>query len=350
MDAAGTGKARVVSLIQDVEKSYDDEFQQLVHSLPKEEGWVSGSLYLYQGFWWSSLALKPMISFQTHFQAFDSDVIVATFPKCGTTWLKALTFSTFYRDRFARDEHPLLASTPHQLVRHLEYDVYINNPCPDLENICVYKPRLLATHVPHASLPTSIKDSKCKIVYICRNPMDMFISLWFFSNKLRDENQESLSLDKVFDKFCRGIHSLGPFFDHVLEYWNASQENPDKILFLKYEDLKEDMNSQLKHLAMFLGVPFTEDEERQGVVEEIAKICSFEKLKELEVNNKGLHTSGIPHKDFFRKGKVGDWSNYLTPSMVERLEKLIQDKLDNSGLTFNFSSKISQDKNIVGFA
>ncbi|KAK8585425.1 hypothetical protein V6N13_050404 [Hibiscus sabdariffa] len=221
MDAAGTGKARVVSLIQDVEKSYDDEFQQLVHTLPKEEGWISGSLYLYQGFWWSSLALKPMISFQTHFQAFDSDVIVATFPKCGTTWLKALIFSTFYRDRFARDEHPLLASTPHQLVRHLEIDVYINNPCPDLENICVYKPRLLGTHVPHASLPTSIKDSKCKIVYICRNPMDMFISLWFFSNKLRDENQESLSLDKVFDKFCRGIQLSIHLDRFLIMYWST---------------------------------------------------------------------------------------------------------------------------------
>ncbi|GMJ01700.1 sulfotransferase 2A, ARABIDOPSIS THALIANA SULFOTRANSFERASE 2A [Hibiscus trionum] len=342
MDAAESSKAKIASLIQDVEKSSDDELQQLLHTLPREEAWISGSLYLYQGFWCSSLVLKSVLSFQKHFQAFDSDVMVATFPKCGTTWLKALTFSTLYRSQFSRGgiEHPSLTSTPHQLVRQLEYDVYMNNPCPDLDNICVYKPRLFGTHVPYASLPTSIKESKCKIVYICRNPMDMFISLWSFTGKLRDENQESLSLGQAFDKFCRGILTHGPFFDHVLEYWNASQENPDKVLFLKYEDLKEDINSQLKHLAMFLGVPFTEDEEKRGVVEEIATICSFDKLKEVEVNKKGLHISGIPHKDFFRKGKVGDWSNYLTPSMVERLEKLIHEKLDSSGLTFKFSSKV----------
>ncbi|GMJ01674.1 sulfotransferase 2A, ARABIDOPSIS THALIANA SULFOTRANSFERASE 2A [Hibiscus trionum] len=322
MDAAETSKAKIASLIQD---------------------WKSLSL---SGFWCSPFVLKPMISFQTHFQAFDSDVMVATFPKCGTTWLKALTFSTLYRSQFSRGgiEHPLLNSTPHQLVHFLEIDVYMNNPFPDLENICVYKPRLFGTHVPYASLPTSIKDSKCKIVYICRNPMDMFISLWLFSNKLRGENQESLSPDKAFDMLCRGICMFGPFFDHALEYWNASQENPDKVLLLKYEDLKEDINSQLKRLAMFLGVPFNEDEEKQGVVAEIAKVCSFDKLRELEVNKKGVHISGIPHKDFFRKGKVGDWSNYLTPSMVERLEKLIHEKLDGSGLTFNFSSKISQDE------
>ncbi|GMJ01688.1 hypothetical protein HRI_003838000 [Hibiscus trionum] len=65
MDAAGSSKAKIASLIQDVEKSCDDELQQLLHTLPKEEGWISGSLYLYQGFWCSSLVLKSVHSFQT---------------------------------------------------------------------------------------------------------------------------------------------------------------------------------------------------------------------------------------------------------------------------------------------
>ncbi|KAK8498851.1 hypothetical protein V6N12_053072 [Hibiscus sabdariffa] len=242
--------------------------------------------------------------------------MVASFPKCGTTWLKALAFSTLYRDRFARGQNPLLTSNPHQLVPFLELNVYWNNPFPDLENMCVYKPRLFATHVPYASLPTSIM--------------------------LRDQSQEPpLSLDEAFDKFYRGIYLAGPFFEHVLGYWKASQENPNKILFLKYEDLKQDISCQLKRLAMFLGFPFTEDEEKQGVVEEITNICSFEELKELGVNKKGLSSVGVPvpHKDFFRKGKVGDWRNHLTPSMVERLEKLMHEKFDNSGLTFKLSSE-----------
>ncbi|KAG4122009.1 hypothetical protein ERO13_D11G241151v2 [Gossypium hirsutum] len=170
----------------------------------------------------------------------------------------------------------------------------------------------------------------------------MFISLWLFSTKLRENNLRPLSPDEAFDKFYHGIYAFGPFFEHVLGYWKASRENPNKILFLKYEDLMEDTNSHLKKLSMFLGVPFTEDEEKQGVVPEIVKMCSFENLKELEVNKKGLHASGIPNADFFRKGEVGDWSNHLTPSMVERLEKLIQEKLNNSGLTFKLSSKTSR--------
>ncbi|GMI83207.1 sulfotransferase 2A, ARABIDOPSIS THALIANA SULFOTRANSFERASE 2A [Hibiscus trionum] len=344
MDTAEISKAEPVSvsLTQDADKSLDDELQQLLQTLPKEEGWSGSSFYLYQGFWCSARRLKVVVSFQTHFPVSDSNVILASLPKCGTTWLKALTFSTLYRNQFARDENPLRTSTPHQLVRQLEYNVYVNNPCPNLKNMCVYKPWLFATHIPYASLPTSIKDSNCKIVYICRNPMDTFISLWVFISKLRDENKELLSLDEAFDKFCHGICGFGPFFDHVLGHWKASQENPDKILFLKYEDLKEDISCEVKQLAMFLGVPFTEDEEKQGVVEEIATICSFENLKELEVNKKGLFIPGIPNESYFRKGKVGDWRNYFTPSMVERLEKLIHQKLDASGLAFELSSKTSK--------
>ncbi|XP_017628641.1 cytosolic sulfotransferase 15-like [Gossypium arboreum] len=321
----------------------DDEFKRLVQTFPKEKSWTASNFYFYQGFWCPSIVLRAVISFQKHFQACDSDIIVSTFPKCGTTWLKALTFSTLYRNQFAWDENPLLTFGPHQPVRFLECDIYLNNPFPDLQNVCVYQPRLLSTHLPYASLPTSIKDSNSKIVFICRNPLDMFISLWSFLYKLGDESLEPLSVDEAFDKFYHGIYAYGPFFDHVLGYWKASQENPNKILFLKYEDLKEDINSHLKNLAIFLGVPFTDDEKKQGVVEEIAKICSFENLKEVEVNKKGVHISGIPHTGFFRKGKVGDWSNYLTPFMVERLEKLIQEKMDSSGLSFNLSSKTSKD-------
>ncbi|KAE8657569.1 Cytosolic sulfotransferase 17 [Hibiscus syriacus] len=152
----------------------------------------------------------------------------------------------------------------------------------------------------------------------------------FFGSKDR-------SLSKRIDPFDQRINPL----EKESTLWTTvSQENPNKILFLKYEDLTEDICCQLKHLAMFFGVSFTNDEEKQGV-EEVLKICSFDKLKGLEVNKNGSHISVAPHKAYFRKGKVGDWSNYLTPSMVERMVKLIQKKLDGSGLTFKLSSKSS---------
>ena len=89
----------------------------------------------------------------------------------------------------------------------------------------------------------------------------------------------------------KGIDSCGPFWDHVLGYRRMSRERPQKVLFLKYEDLKEDIISDLKRLAHFLGVPFSEEEERQGMIEEIAKLYSLDSLKNLEVNVNGKQQS-----------------------------------------------------------
>ncbi|XP_022719653.1 cytosolic sulfotransferase 15-like [Durio zibethinus] len=216
-------------------------------------------------------------------------IYVSSSPKCGTTWIKALTFSIVNRNQFAMEETPLRDVCPHQLVPYFE------------------------------------------------NPRDTFISHWIYANKLRAENVEPLSLDEAFEKFCQGINGFGPFFDHVLGYWNASQENPNKILFLQYEDLKEDIVSHVKRLAMFLGFPFTDEEEKHGTVEEIVKTCSFGNLKELDVNKNGIGPFGTPNNYLFRKAEVGDWSNYLTPAMVERFEKLTQENMDKSGLTFRLS-------------
>ncbi|PSS24510.1 Cytosolic sulfotransferase [Actinidia chinensis var. chinensis] len=264
----------------------------------------------------------------------ETDLILATYPKSGTTWLKALIFAIVTRTTYPLTENPLLFNSPHELVPFLEFGLYHNNPSPDLEGIP--KPRIFSTHMPYTALPTSIFDSKCRVVYICRNPWDQLVSFWHFSTSAakRWSTEYSISLDETLDMFCRGVISFGPFWDHVLGYWKASQGMPNKVLFLKYEDLKEDIMGQTKLLAQFLGFPFSVEEEGGGVVEEVSRLCSFENLKELEVNKTGKLSSGRDKSAFFRKAEVGDWSNYLTPPMAEKMKKLIQEKFEGSGLMF----------------
>ncbi|KFK40749.1 hypothetical protein AALP_AA2G036000 [Arabis alpina] len=67
-----------------------------------------------------------------------------------------------------------------------------------------------------------------------------------------------------------------------------------------------------------MGCGFTDKEEKQGVVEEVVNLCSFETLKNLEANKGESDTKGkkyredipsrfYPKSDYFRKGNVGDW-------------------------------------------
>lgn len=143
-----------------------------------------------------------------------------------------------------------------------------------------------------------------------------------------------LSLKEAFDKFCNGVSLYGPFWDHVLGYWKYSLEDPNKVLFLKYEDLKENPRVHLKRLAEFCGCPFAIEEENEGVVEEILKLCSFDNLSNLEVNKSGKLSSGEENKAFFRKGQVGDWANYFTPQMIEQIDKINEEKFSPWGLMF----------------
>lgn len=136
-------------------------------------------MYLYQGFWCP--LLDSTVSFQIHFQAHDTDVILASLPKTSTTWLKSLIFAIVNRNRFTDiSQHPLRTQNPHELVLQLEAKVYhnIQGSQPDFTDLLL--PRLFATHIPYLSLPESIKTSKSKVIYLCRNPLDTFVSSWHF--------------------------------------------------------------------------------------------------------------------------------------------------------------------------
>ncbi|TXG49178.1 hypothetical protein EZV62_025053 [Acer yangbiense] len=324
-------------------KLLSQECKELLLSLPKEKGWRTPFLYQFEGFWCQPKQIQSIISFQKHFKSKESDVILATIPKSGSTWLKALVFAIINRKRYSNTQnHPLLTSNPHDLVPFLEYKLYANNQVPDLSNVFPDdhdQPRTFATHVPYPSLEESIKNSETvKIVYLCRNPFDTFISSWEFINKLRPESlPDKFSLEDAFRMYCNGVVGFGPFWEHMLWYWNESLKKPEKVLFLKYEDMKEDIVSNLRELASFLGFPFSVEEERENVIEEIANLCSFEKLKELEVNKSGkamTFSKQFENKHLFRKGIVGDWVNYLNPSMVNQLSQLMEEKFEGSGLSF----------------
>ncbi|XP_073305056.1 cytosolic sulfotransferase 12-like [Primulina huaijiensis] len=311
------------------------EFISSISNLPKEKGMVVPYLYQYQGFWYPPRLLQASILCQKHFQARNTDIFLVSTPKSGTTWLKAIIFSLVNRKKYPPKSrnHPLISANPHELVPFLEIKLYVDNQIPDIESFPT--PRLFSTHIPYFSLPESVRDARaCKIVYLCRNPKDVFVSLWHFTNRLRLKEMGTNSLAHVFDQFCNGVSIVGPFWDHVLEFWNQSKENPDRIFFLKFEDLKRDPQCFLRRLAGFLGCPFSAEEEGFGMAEEILKICSFENLSGLQINRNGKQSSGEENKAFFRRGEVGDWKNFLTDEMTHKIDEISEKKFGGSGLFF----------------
>ncbi|KAI9105064.1 hypothetical protein K1719_022780 [Acacia pycnantha] len=320
------------------EASVEDEsqeFKDLIATLPKKsDRFETELLCQYQGFWFPKKIIEGILRFQNQFQASDSDIILVTSPKSGTTWIKALIFTIINRNT-NNPTSPILTTNPHVLVPFLEVLLLHENKSSLSSFLLSLLPRILATHIPYVLLSESMKQSQCKIVYLCRNPKDIFVSLWHFMCNVVPQHLLGFhSLEDFFEEFCRGVTIFGPIWDHMLGYYKESLERPWKILFLRFEDLKNDPIRTLKQLADFIGYSFSPEEENGGVVENILKLCSFENLSSLEVNRTESGWFGIENKVYFRRGKVGDWKNLLTADMVKRFNIIIQEKLEKHGLKF----------------
>lgn len=313
-------------------------FDKIFQDLPQVNT-CRGNLGQFRGIWFNSNMFHSVMSVRKHFEAKDKDIILATVPKSGTTWLKALTYAIVNRGNHSIDQSPLLSSNPHELIPFLENVISLQENYAN----CNVSPRIVSTHIPYQCLPESVHLSKSKIIYLCRNPLDVFASTMAFASE--NKLVKLAPLEVEFRSFRDGFQSFGPFWDHILGYWKQSlktdHDDGPKVLFLRYEDLKKDINSAVKKMAGFLGFPISVEEEANGVVEVIARLCSFENLKNLEVNKKGeTQTTMVKVKNnsFFRKGEVGDWKNTLTPSMAEEIEKIMKEKFAGSGLALEIHS------------
>ncbi|KAG8079794.1 hypothetical protein GUJ93_ZPchr0007g4239 [Zizania palustris] len=186
-----------------------------------------------RGFWLHEPIVPGIVAFQRLFTPRPDDVVLASYPKCGTMWLKALAFAAMARDAYppAAANHALRRLNPHACIPFLE-DIFTKRQEAKLDRLP--SPRLVSTHAPYSLLPKTVTTSKgCKVIYICRDPKDMVVSLYHFLRRL----QPDLSFADTFDSVLDGTVTNGPVWDHVLSYWYASVTRPDRVLFLKYEDL-----------------------------------------------------------------------------------------------------------------
>ncbi|KAF2288402.1 hypothetical protein GH714_007248 [Hevea brasiliensis] len=279
------------------------------------------------------IMLQGIMSAQEQFKAQPTDIFICSHPKSGTTWLKALSFAILTRNVFLSSTNPLLSELPHDVVPFIETLSFtdITSRDPELP--------LLSTHMPYTSLPKSVVECKCKIIYICRDPKDSFVSMWHFAGKLRGTRQKPFHWRRHVRNFVKD--SIMVALTGIM-FWVIGKQ--------AFNFLRECSSSNMKICKMTPSpmsgewqsswVALSPWKKRQGLVQKVVDLCSFEILSNLEVNKSKKHSSSLRHiwkvekNAFFRKGKVGDWENYLTADMAATIDQITEQKFSGSGLSF----------------
>ncbi|KAF9884465.1 hypothetical protein FE257_001726 [Aspergillus nanangensis] len=246
-------------------------------------------------------------------QTRPTDICFVSYPKSGSTWLSYILVLMTENNQGAT-----LRDSLHWVESSWTYP----RSEEDLEKSS--DPRIFKSHMPYGMALGGIpSQTQCRYIYIARNPKDVVTSYYHFEKEKSWAGYYGGNWDHWLDTFTRGQVQRGDWFDHVLSWW-AEREHGN-ILFLKYEDLKQDPVSVVGEIAAFLGIELAADK-----LESILEKSRFQSMKSDDVLGDVKEFN-----KFFRKGKVGSWKEQFSGAQVEAFDRLCEERLRGTGLTFD---------------
>ena len=259
---------------------------------------------------------------EKEFTVQDGDVFVVTYPRSGTTWTEQMVHLLVHQgeqgEQRLTDAVPWLETLPHRPGGMIEFLKSLPGR------------RLFTSHLPYPLMPP-IGNTTAKVVYVARNPKDVAISTYF-----HDQSKAGYegTWEEHFQLFMNGDVGYGSYFDHVMPWWQAS--NMDKnILFLKYEDMKNDHTGNVALIASFLDI-----QADARLIDKVVTLSSFQSMK----SSQNTNFDWIPQKEdkpkHFRKGDIGDWRNYFSIQQSQQMDGLYLEKIKDTGLHFDFGDGV----------
>ncbi|XP_020485105.1 cytosolic sulfotransferase 1 [Labrus bergylta] len=260
-----------------------------------------------------------------NFQARPDDILIATYPKAGTTWVSYILDLLYFGKTCPERQETVLI---HERVPFLEITVPSVFTGKDMADQLPTTPRLIKTHLPVQFIPKSFWEQNSRIVYVARNAKDSAVSYFHFG-RMNSLQPEPGDWSSFLQDFIDGKVVFGSWFDHVNGWWEKKQTH-SKLLYLFYEDLIEDAGREIDQLCSFLGLSVS-TEEKQSVVTEV----KFDNMKQNKMTNYSTITV-MNHKvsPFMRKGQVGDWKNHFTVAQDEQFNEVYKQKMRNPAPQF----------------
>lgn len=252
-----------------------------------------------------------------------TDIYLISYPKCGRTWLRLMIGRAISSHYHLPEEEPLL------FLR------WKQKPLPEIPMITVIHEDRPMLKTPDELEKSKIRYKSNKVIFLVRDPRDVIVSSYFEMSKrgqLFGKNPYEKRQPVFEGDLSEFIARTEGSFDTILAYYNIWAENrriPKGFLLLRYEDLQEEPQSELRRTLDFMGLEAIQDD----TIAEAVEYASFENMRRMEqlgqFQSNILNPADTSDLESYktRRGKVKGYKQYLSDEEIADLDKKIRDNL-----------------------
>ncbi len=242
-----------------------------------------------------------------NFKARPDDVLITTAPKAGTTWMQNILHqlrSGGDPEFYSIDSVVPWLELPRDGLSHTEV----------LERYsAIQSPRIFKTHCTYEQTPGT---DRVNIIMSSRDPRDCMVSFYHHIMDMTDEVRARghFSQIETFDDVFHLWMEFGAWYRNVASWW--PHFNDDNLLWLRYEDMKHDIDTCVDRIIAFLHWEVSPTQ-RLAVNEYI----SFHWMK-ANADKFVRNSMGEPvfkPGGFIRKGNVGDYKQKLSGTQEQQI-------------------------------
>ncbi len=242
----------------------------------------------------------------------SDDIVIATPPKCGTTWMQGIVASLLWPDGGAPDARPWVdfrLDPIEELLATLE---------------ALEHRRFIKSHCPLSALPIG---SDVRYVLVYRDPADALVSWGNHREKMIPAVMNAANQAAAADGLAAVPETFDGDYDTLWreweQYWSPARHlalslslrHEVNVMFFHYADLYEDLPGQMRRLARFIEVPIDE-----AAFETQVRRCALDAMREAaRPRGGGAFVGGVD--SFFYRGGNGRGRDLLNEGLIARVEQ-----------------------------
>jgi aryl sulfotransferase len=278
--------------------------------------------------------LKDLVMDNARWEGFEvraDDIFVCTPAKCGTTWMQTIVASLLFPD--GNLPGPLMTISPW-------IEATFMMPADEMHRMLAAQTfrRAMKSHSPVDAMPWF---PEAKYITVVRDGRDAFMSWCNHSQRMRlplgqtppaPRGEDGPPPMRQFDGDYHGYFEYwltdNNYFDVVASFWAIRDRT--NLLFSHFNDMKADLEGEMRRVARFIGAELREDQWPA-----VVKRCTFEAMQNNETplaDFDRMFEGGL--KGFVYKGTNGRWRDELNEEDLARYRARVAELLPPDAAKF----------------